>query len=43
MMSISQVESGKNIQLSTLQNYVQSLGSEVVITAKMPNFKVILM
>lgn len=41
--SISKVESGKDIQLSTLQNYVQSLGGEVVITAKMPNSEVILM
>ena len=41
--SISKVESGKDIQLSTRQNYVQSLGGEVVITAKMPNSEVILM
>ncbi|WP_367107086.1 helix-turn-helix domain-containing protein [uncultured Psychrobacter sp.] len=41
--SISKVESGKDIQLSTLQNYVQSLGGEVVITAKMPDGEVILM
>ncbi|WP_367110597.1 helix-turn-helix domain-containing protein [uncultured Psychrobacter sp.] len=41
--SISKVESGKDIQLSTLQNYVQSLGGEVVITAKMPDGDIILM
>ena len=41
--SISKVESGKDIQLSTLQNYVQSLGGEVVITVKMPDSEVILM
>lgn len=41
--SISKVESGKDIQLSTLQKYVQSLGGEVIITAKMPNSEVILM
>ena len=41
--SISKVESGKDIQLSTLQKYVQSLGGEVIITAKMPNSEVILL
>lgn len=40
--SISKVESGKDIQLSTLQNYVRALGGEVSIIAKMPNSKVIL-
>lgn len=33
--SISKVESGKDIQLSTLQNYVRALGGEVSIIAKM--------
>ena len=41
--SISKVESGKDIQLSTLQNYVRALGGEVSIIAKMPNNEVILM
>ncbi|WP_379545046.1 helix-turn-helix domain-containing protein [Psychrobacter sp. R86515] len=41
--SISKVESGKDIQISTLQKYVKSLGGEVVITAKMPNGEVQLM
>lgn len=41
--SISKVESGKDIQLSTLQNYVRALGGEVSIIAKMPNSEVILM
>ncbi len=41
--SISKVESGKDIQLSTLQKYVHSLGGEVSIVAKMPDGKVILM
>ncbi len=40
--SISKVESGKDIQLSTLQNYVSALGGEVSIIAKMPNSDVIL-
>lgn len=40
--SISKVESGKDIQLSTLQNYVRALGGEVSIIAKMPNSNVIL-
>ncbi len=40
--SISKVESGKDIQLSTLQNYVRALGGEVSIIAKMPNGNVIL-
>lgn len=40
--SISKVESGKDIQLSTLQNYVRALGGEVSIIAKMPNCEVIL-
>ena len=40
--SISKVESGKDIQLSTLQNYVKALGGEVSIIAKMPNSDVIL-
>lgn len=35
--SISKVEGGKDIQLSTLQNYVKALGSEVNIIAKMPD------
>ncbi|HCI31948.1 MAG TPA: transcriptional regulator, partial [Psychrobacter sp.] len=34
--------SGKDIQLSTLQNYVRALGGEVSIIAKMPNSDVIL-
>ncbi|WP_299066905.1 helix-turn-helix transcriptional regulator [uncultured Psychrobacter sp.] len=33
--SISKVESGKDIQLSTLQNYVRALGGEISITVKM--------
>ena len=41
--SISKVESGKDIQLSTLQNYVHSLGGEVSITVKMPDGVVTLM
>lgn len=40
--SISKVESGKDLQLSTLQNYVRALGGEVSIIAKMPNSDVIL-
>ena len=40
--SISKVESGKDIQLSTLQNYVRALGGEVSMIAKMPNSDVIL-
>lgn len=40
--SISKVESGKDIQLSTLQNYVRALGGEVSIIAKMPGSDVIL-
>lgn len=40
--SISKVESGKDIQLTTLQNYVRALGGEVSIIAKMPNSDVIL-
>lgn len=40
--SISKVESGKDIQLSTLQNYVRALGGEVSVIAKMPNSDVIL-
>lgn len=40
--SISKIESGKDIQLSTLQNYVRALGGEVSIIAKMPNSDVIL-
>ena len=39
---ISKVESGKSIQISTLQNYVRALGDEVSIIAKMPNSDVIL-
>ena len=35
--SISKVESGKDIQLSTLQNYVSALGGEISITVKMPD------
>ena len=35
--SVSKVESGKDIQLSTLQNYVRALGGEVSIIAKMPD------
>ncbi|MFZ2844266.1 helix-turn-helix domain-containing protein [Psychrobacter sp.] len=35
--NISKVESGKDIQLSTLQNYVRALGGEVSIIAKMPD------
>lgn len=41
--SISKVESGKDIQISTLQKYVTSLGGEVVITARMPSGEVQLM
>ena len=41
--SISKVESGKDIQLSTLQNYVRALGGDVSIIAKLPNSDVILM
>lgn len=40
--SISKVESGKDIQLSTLQNYVRALDGEVSVIAKMPNSDVIL-
>lgn len=40
--NISKVESGKDIQLSTLQNYVRALGGEVSIIAKMPNHTVTL-
>ncbi len=40
--SISKVESGKDIQLSTLQNYVRALGGEVSIIAKMPDHTVTL-
>lgn len=40
--NISKVESGKDIQLSTLQQYVQALGGEVSITAKMPSGDVVL-
>ena len=40
--NISKVESGKDIQLSTLQQYVKALGGEVSITAKMPSGDVIL-
>tara|TARA_R110000850_G_scaffold121701_1_gene239645 strand:- start:911 stop:1210 length:300 start_codon:yes stop_codon:yes gene_type:complete len=39
---ISKVESGKDIQISTLQNYVRALGGEVSIIAKMPNSDIIL-
>lgn len=35
--NISKVERGKDIQLSTLQNYVRALGGEVSIIAKMPD------
>ena len=35
--NISKIESGKDIQLSTLQNYVQALGGEVSIVARMPD------
>lgn len=35
--NISKVESGKDIQLSTLQNYVSALGGEISIVVKMPN------
>ncbi|MCG3841626.1 XRE family transcriptional regulator [Psychrobacter sp. Ps1] len=35
--NISKVESGKDIQLSTLQNYISAMGGEVSIIAKMPN------
>ena len=35
--SVSKVESGKDIQLSTLQNYVSALGGEISITVKMPD------
>lgn len=35
--NISKVESGKDIQLSTLQNYVSALGGEVSIVVKMPD------
>lgn len=41
--NVSKVESGKDIQLSTLQQYVYALGGEVSITAKMPNGEVLLM
>ena len=40
--NISKVESGKDIQLSTLQQYINALGGEVSITAKMPSGDVIL-
>ena len=40
--NISKVESGKDIQLSTLQNYVRALGGEVSIIAKMPDHTVTL-
>lgn len=40
--NISKVESGKDIQLSTLQNYISALGGKVSIIAKMPNRDVIL-
>jgi len=33
---ISRIESGKDIQLSTLQHYIEALGGKVSITAKMP-------
>ena len=35
--NISKAESGKDIQLSTLQNYVRALGGEISITVKMPD------
>lgn len=35
--NISKVESGKDIQLSTLQNYVSALGGEISIVVKMPD------
>lgn len=35
--SISKVESGKDIQLSTLHNYVSALGGEISIVVKMPD------
>lgn len=41
--NVSKVESGKDIQLSTLQQYVHALGGEVSITAKMPGGEVLLM
>ena len=34
---ISRIESGKDIQLSTLQHYIEALGGKVSITAKMPS------
>lgn len=40
--NISKIESGKDIQLSTLQNYVRALGGEVSIVAKMPDCTIIL-
>ncbi|WP_169393398.1 MULTISPECIES: helix-turn-helix domain-containing protein [Psychrobacter] len=40
--NISKVESGKDIQLSTLQQYVHALGGEISITAKMPSGEVVL-
>lgn len=40
--SISKVESGKDIQLSTLQNYVSALGGEISIVVKMPDCTVTL-
>lgn len=35
--NVSKVESGKDIQLSTLINYVSALGGELSIKAVMPN------
>ena len=40
--NISKVESGKDIQLSTLQNYVSALGGEISIVVKMPDCTVTL-
>lgn len=41
--NISKVESGKDIQLSTLYDYVHAIGGEVKIIAQMPTGEVALM
>lgn len=40
--TVSEIERGEEVPLALLQNYIQSLGGELVITAKMPDCEVVL-
>lgn len=41
--TVSEIERGDDVPLSLIQNYIQSLGGELSITAKMPDSEITLL